>query len=293
MPSSSFVVRGLRATFELAGSGQVFPGTNNNILRVADLRISAIVKSTARLAAQMSLRVEGMKKSDMDAITVAWANPPIVLNHYVTLEANNGDGWAKVFSGTIIEALPDFAGAPSTALQLQASVGYFQRIDGTEPAAYTETVDIDLVVSDIVTKLGPDWKFVNGGAHAVLAGPIYLHGTLIDQLDDACQQANCDYYLANNTVTITPRGRPIEGAPVAVLLNKNTGLIGYPAYERSGLQVAALYQPVFDTGVPIQIESSVFGASGLWYPYTMVHTLDGNTPQGKWHTKMQCLKVFV
>lgn len=241
----------------------------------------------------MSLRVEGMKKIDMDAITVAWANPPVVLNHYVTLEANNGDGWAKVFSGTIIEAQPDYSGAPSTALQLQASVGYFQRIDGTEPASYTETVDIGLVVGDIVAKMGPQWKFVNGGANAVLAGPIYLHGTLIDQLDDACQMANCDYYLANDTVTITPRGREIEGTPVAVLLNKDTGMIGYPSYDRAGLQVTALYQPVFDTGVPIQVESNVFGASGRWFPYSMVHALDGNTPQGKWETKMQCLKVFV
>lgn len=293
MPASSFVARGLRATFVLAGSGQIFPGTNNNTLRVSTLRMSAQVRATARLASQMSLRVQGMKKSDMDAITVTWANPPVVLDHYVTLEANNGDGWAKVFSGTIIEAQPDYSGAPDTALQIQASVGYFQKINGTDATSYTETVDIDLIVSDIVSKLGPQWKFVNGGVTAILAGPVYLHGTLVDQLDDACQQANCDYYLQNDTVTITPRGKPIAGAAVAVLLNKNTGMIGYPSYERSGLQVRALYQPVFDTGVPIQVESSVFNASGRWYPYTMVHALDGNTPQGKWETNMQCLRVIV
>ncbi len=134
---------------------------------------------------------------------------------------------------------------------------------------------------------------MNGGANAILAGPLYLHGTLLDQLDDACQQANCDYYLANDTVTITPRGREIEGARVAVLLNKNTGMIGYPSYDRAGLQVTAFYQPVFDTGVPIEVESLVFGASGRWFPYSMTHVLDGNTPQGKWESRLLCLKAFV
>lgn len=294
MSASSFVQRGLRATFILSGTGQVFPGTNSNTLTVSGLRMSAQVQGTARLAAQMSLKVQGMKRVDMDAITVAWANPPVVLDHYVILEANNGQGWNKVFSGTIIEAQPEYRGQPDTYLQLLASVGYFQKIKPAESASYTEAVDIDLVCTDIAALMGANWKFVNGGVTGILNGPLYLNGTLLDQLDTACQAAGCDYYLANDTITVTPRGQPIEGVPPAVLLSPTSGLIGYPVYERAGLNVQALYQPGFDNGVPLEIKGSVVpAANGRWYPYNVVHELDGNTPQGKWITSMKCLRVGI
>lgn len=308
--ANSYTRKRLRARFVLDAPGAVFPGTNSNTLIVTDLRMSAQVQASAMQQSQMSLRVWGMKRQDMDAITVAWANPPVVLNHRVILEANNGDGWSKVFGGTIIEAQPEYRAQPDVYLSVLASVGYFQKINAAAPAPYTETVDIGFVAGDIADKMG--FTFVNGGADAVLAGPVYLYGTLLDQLDQACRMAGCDYYLTGSdsaptgearpngpgsdpqgTVTITPRGRPIEGAQVAALLSPATGLIGYPVYDRAGLNVQALWQPAFGCGVPIQIESIVPSASGLWYPYVMTHQLDANLPNGKWQTNMTCNRRFV
>jgi hypothetical protein len=308
---NSFGVKGLRARFILDDAGVVFPGTNSNTLIVTGLRMSAQIQASALQQSQMALKVWGMKREDMDAITVAWANPPVVLNHRVILEANNGDGWSKVFGGTIIEAQPDYRSAPDTAFSSLASVGYFQKIEPVASTPYTETTDISAVAGDLADKMG--FTFVDGGAQAVLQGPVYLFGTLLDQLDQACRMAGCDYYLtgsdseptgapragavnpqdAQGTLTITPRGQPIEGAQVAALLRDSTGLIGYPVYERSGLSVQALWQPAFGCGVPIQIESIVPSATGLWYPYSMVHQLDSNLPNGKWFTDMKCNRRLV
>lgn len=307
--ANSFTQKQLRARFILDSPGTVFPGTKSNTLIVTGLRMSAQVQANAMQASQLSLRVWGMKREDMDAITVAWANPPVVLNHRVILEANNGDGWSKVFGGTIIEAQPDYTSAPETNLTLLASVGYFQKIEAAESAAYTESVDIGFVAGSIADKMG--FTFVNGGANAVLQGPVYLWGTLLDQLDQACRMAGCDYYLTGSesaptgaaqsgagsdpqgTLTITPRGREIAGAQVAALLRDNTGMVGYPSYERAGLKVQALFQPAFGCGIPIQIESIVPSASGLWYPYSLTHQLDSNLPNGKWFTNMMCNRRFV
>lgn len=313
MPANSFTVKQLRARFVLDDAGLVFPGTNSNTLIVSGLRMSAQVQASALQQSQMSLRVWGMKRSDMDAITVAWANPPVILNHRVILEANGGDGWSKVFGGTIIEAQPEYRGAPDTFMSLLASVGYFQKIQPVAPAAYTETTDIGLVAGELADKMG--FTFVNGGANAVLQGPIYLYGTLLDQLDQACRMASCDYYLtgsastptggarpvgivapddAQGTLTITPRGRPIEGAQVAALLSESTGLVGYPVYSRKGLEVEAFWQPAFGCGVPVEIRSIVPAASGMWYPYSMTHLLDANMlTGGKWFTQMSCNRRFV
>lgn len=289
MPANSFTSKRLRVTFTLLGSGAVFAGTNSNVLTITGLRMQAVVQATARLAAQLQLRVFGMKREDMEAITVAWANPPVVLDHTVLLEADSGDGFSKVFSGTIIEAQPEYRAQPDTHLTVLASCGYFQKIQAVAPTSYTETVDIGFVAGELADRMG--FQFVNGGANAVLAGPIYLHGTLVDQLDTACQMAGCDYYLSNDTLTITPRGEPIEGVPPAVKLTRDTGLIQSPVYERAGLNVQAIYQPAFDNGVPIDIESIVPNATGRWYPFSMVHSLDQLVPNGKWNTSMQCLRV--
>jgi hypothetical protein len=187
MPANSFTSKRLRATLTLLGEGAVFAGTNSNALKVTGLRMQATVQATARLAAQMSLRIYGMKREDMEAITVAWANPPVVLDHTVLLEADSGDGFSKVFSGTIIEAQPEYRGQPDTYMTILASCGYFQKIQAVAPTSYTETVDIGFVAGELADRMG--FQFVNGGADAVLAGPIYLHGTLVDQLDTACQMA--------------------------------------------------------------------------------------------------------
>ncbi len=307
--ANSFAFKRLRARFILIGEGAAFNGTNSNTLIVSDLRMSAQVQASSMVASQMALKVWGMKRADMDAITIAWAIPGIIRDHLVVLEAWTGDGWSLVFSGTIIEAQPEYRGQPDTYLSVLATVGYLQRIEGADAKSYEESVDIGLIAGDIADKMG--FTFVNGGADAVLSGGVALWGTLIDQLDQACRMAGCDYYLtgtpsaptgaprpgavtpenSRGTLTITPRGRPIEGATSSVLLSPATGLVGYPVYGREGLNVQALWQPAFQCAVPITIRGSVVpSADGDWYPYSMVHLLDANLPGGMWQTNMACVK---
>jgi hypothetical protein len=289
MQANSFSVKRLRVTFILAASGQVFPGTNSNTLILTGNRIQAQVQGVARQTTQAALRVYGMKKSDMEALTVVWANPPVVLDHVMIVEADNGNGFSQVFKGTIIEAQPEYRAQPDTYFSVLASTGYFQKVEPAEPTAYTETTDIGLVAGDLAQKMG--FTFRNGGIDTVLNGPLYLHGTLYDQLATACEMANADFYLLGDTILITPAGRPDSEQP-AVILNESTGLIGYPVYERSGLQVQALFNPAFLNGTPVEITSETPNATGRWYPYSMTHVLEANTPKGRWQTNMQCLRVF-
>lgn len=290
MPASSYTAKRLRVTLILAGTNQVFPGTNSNVLILTDLRVSAQVQAVARLATQAAIRIYGMTQADMNALTVAWANPPVVLDHIVILEADDGNGWVQVFSGTITEAQPDYRGAPDVFFSLLASVGYFQRIQAAPPTSYQETVDIGLVAGDLADKMG--FAFENGGADAVLSGPLYLCGTYYDQLATACRAANADFYFQSGKLLITKAGQPRDQQP-AVVLNKESGLIGYPVYERAGLNVEALFNPAFLCGVPIDLESIVPNATGRWYPFGLTHFLESRMPNGQWTSQLQCLRVLV
>lgn len=291
---TSFTAKRLRVTMILAGANAVFPGTNSNTLTLENMRIRAKVQAVARLSTQAEVAIFGMKQADMNALTVAWANPPVVLDHIVIIEANNtglNDGWVQIFKGTIIEAQPDYRAAPDVSFSLLAVTGYFQKINPAAPTSYPETVDIGVAASDIIDRMGAPWTYVDGGATGVLSNP-YFWGTLWDQLAQACAAANADFYVQGDEILIVPGGQPRQSAP-SVILTPESGLIGYPMFERSGLNVTALFDPAFLCGTPLDIQSAVPNASGRWYPYSIYHVLEARTPRGQWVSQLQCLRVLV
>lgn len=292
----SFTAKQLRVTLILAGANSVFPGTNSNTLIIERLRVSAKVQAVARLATQCELRVYGMRQQDMNALTVCWANPPVILDHIVILEANNtgkSDGWVQVFKGTIVEAQPLYNAQPDVPFSITAVTGYWVKINPVAPSSYPGQTDIGGVAGDIVERMGAPWTLaVADGANDVILSSPYLCGTLWDQLAQACQAANCDYYIQGDEVLITPNGLPRSDVP-AVVLSPVSGLIGYPQFERSGLNVSAYYDPAFQCGTALDINSAVPNASGRWFPYAMAHDLEANMPGGRWFTNLQCLRVLV
>lgn len=292
---NSFTVKQLRVTFVLTGTNQVFPGTNSNTLKLAGLRTRAKVQAVARLATNADISVYGMQEKDMTALTVVFANPPVVLDHVVILEAkDNGDpdperGWTKVFSGTIKEAQPNFASAPDVSFDVIAMTGYFKKIQPVAPTSYPFEVDIGVAAADIIDRMG--FTYVDGGATGVLTNP-YFDGTLYDQLAQACAAANADFYFLNDNVLVTPNNKPRKAQP-AVVLNAGSGLVGYPSYSGAGLDVRAVFNPAFACGTPIELTSRVPAATGRWYPFGMTHLLEANVPKGQWLTSMKCNRVLV
>jgi hypothetical protein len=286
---NSFTQKKLRVTLIMAGANSIFPGTNSNTLVLEGMRVAARVQSVARLATQADIRIFGMKAADMDALTVAWANPPVVLDHLVILEADNGAGYVQVFKGTITEAQPDYPGMPNVSFNLLAVTGYFRKINPAEPTSYPASADIDTIAAGFAGQM--DLSFVNGGAFGTLSEGAYFWGTLWDQLAQACDATNTDFYVFGDTLLITAAGAPATQEP-SVILTPQSGLIGYPSYERSGLIVTAIFDPAFTCGTPLEIRSAVPSATGRWYPYSLTHFLEAKMPRGQWLSQMQCLRVL-
>lgn len=291
---NSFTAKRLRVTMILAGSNAVFPGTNSNTLTLENMQISASVQATARLSTQADIRIYGMKQEDMNAMSVMWAIAPVVLNHLVILEANStgrSDGWVQVFKGTVIEAQPDYRSAPNVSFNLLARTGYDIQITAVPPTSYPFQVDIGVAAGDIIERMGAPWTYVDGGADGVLSNP-YFCGTLWDQLAQACAAANADFYAQGDEILVVKAGRPRSSEP-SVILSPASGLIGYPMFERSGLSVTALFDPVFLCGTALEVQSVVPNATGRWYPYALYHSLESRTPHGSWMTQLQCVRVLV
>lgn len=286
----SYTQKRLRITFILAGADSVFPGTNSNTLVLADnFRASVRAQAVARLSTKAELRVYGMLPADMDALTITWSQAPVVLDNIVIVEADNGDGYVKVFEGTMIEAQPNYQSLPDVSFDVLAMTGYYQKINPVPPTSYQAATDIDTVASYLAEQMG--FSYTNGGATGVFAEGSYFWGTYWDQLAQACQATSNDFYVFGDRLFLTAAGRPLNDQP-AVVLTPDTGLIGYPMFERSGLRVNAIFDPALSCGVPIDISGSVPAATGRWYPYQLHYALDARMPRGQWAASMMCNKVF-
>lgn len=283
---SSFTDKQLRVTLILAGN---FPGTDSNTLVLTGLRTIAVIQEVAGLATNADVRIFGMLPDDMNALTIAFFNPGGgVLNQVLIVEANDGDGWVQVFSGTMLEAQPDYRAAPYAFFRMQAAVGYFAQISPVPPLSYPAAVSVAAVVEKLAGQMG--FAFENNGVTTQLAAGAYFPGTAFDQLRSVCQAANVDFYFVGKVLAICPASIARKNVPT-VILNPGSGLIGYPVIERNGITVECVYNPGIVGGGQVQVEGSdIPAANGTWMPYALTHTLESMSPGGAWLSSLQCIK---
>ena len=285
---SSFTEKQLRATLILADPNTKFPGTNSNTLILTGLQMIAVIEGITRRATQLDLQIHGMTQGDMEALTVVWFQPPAIKDNAIVLEANDGTGWTQVFSGTITEAQPEFRSAPAVFFRIQAVVGYLAKITPVPVTSYSQDVPVSTVVAAIAKQMG--FAFEDNGVTAILHKP-YFPGTLYDQLQSACAAGNVDYYIEGGKVSIMPANKPRLNTPV-IVLNKDSGLVGYPVLERFGISVQCLFNPAIIGGGKIKVQSSFKPANGLWTPYYVTHTLESVRPGGNWFSLLLCNPAF-
>lgn len=286
----SFIEKKLQIKIVLAdNSTTVFTSTGDNTLVIDQLRMSVNVTAAARQASQAAVTIWGMLQTDMEALTVAFQTFGALRQNYIEIRADNGDGYKLVFTGTIIEAQPDFRSVPDVSFQILAMFGYFKKIELSSAISFPGAVDIDVFGRYFADQLGMSYQ--NRGAKAVLTNQ-YCASTLFDQLREIADAAQIDYYFQGNVLVFAPgnNSTPLELIPAAVL-SPTTGLIGYPMYSRQGLIVTAIYDPAFQCAVAIEIvESQVKGANGRWFAFAMQLDLSANMPGGPWTATLQCNK---
>lgn len=285
---SNFTEKKLQVKIVLADdTTTVFTATGDNTLIVDRLRMSVNVTASANQASQAVVNIWGMLESDMNALTVAFQTFGALRQNYIEIRADNGNGYRLVFTGTIIEAQPDFRRAPDVSFQILAMFGYFKQIELAQAISFPNATDIDVFGRYFADQLG--MSYVNQGAKATLTNQ-YCPGTVFDQLRQVAQAARINFYFQGSVLVFAPLGLPNEQVP-AVVLSPTTGLIGYPMYSRQGLVVTAIYDPAFQCASFIEIQDSkVKNANGRWYPFSMEFNLQSNLPNGQWIATLQCNK---
>lgn len=278
----TFAQRHISLTFQI-GEG-AFGASGANTVKVQGLRASAkIAKAGGTSNPTLNLRVWGLSLSLMNQLSTLGKPLPDVRKNVVTVEAGSDDtGMAVVFVGIIQQAWASMQGMPDAVFTVQAAVGLFDQMRPLAPTSINGAADVAMLISGLATQMG--YAFENSGVSVQLSHP-YFSGTGMEQVQRCAEHAGINLLVDNNTIAIWPKDGARGGT--AVLVSKDTGMIGYPDWTAQGVAVTTLFNPNITYGGTILVQSDITPAVGKWSPFKIEHDLDSEVFGGHWFTRAE------
>lgn len=279
----AFTQKLLSASFDLAQG--VFSGGGNSA-KVDGLRMA--------LEAQFP-----SGESQGSANAVIWGMPLSLMNQLSTMgtqinqaaknsasifAGETGGQMSLVYQGTIFAAFVDGAGMPDVPFHFSMNQGNFQAVQPAKPISIKGSADVAGLMSNLAKQMG--MTFENAGVVAKLANP-YFPGTAWQQALAIARHANIDVTFDRGTMAIAAPAQARAGGPV--LISKETGMIGYPAFVQNTVIVRCLFNPNIGPLKEVQIQSDLTPANGMWKVINMTLDLQSNVLHGKWEMILTCV----
>lgn len=303
MTDSSFLKRELRVTFGM-------PATSSSISLTGHRVSCQIVAAGLETGVMCALRIEGMKLSDMNALSTLQATIIAQSMNSVLVESRSGGAgaWQGVFSGAVVEAFTDYNGAPNIAFQVAAQSMAIPNAMPISPTAFKDAVSVGTIMEAIAKKMG--LSFRNNGVVGTLSGGVYYEGPGAQQIQAVANATRSEYCIAMDTLTIWPETIGPDGSG-AVEVSADTGMMGYPAYSQYGVQIRTLFTSAIGFRTTIQLDSEYSPASwvnaygqmnrlsgqniympsnGQWIVQRVQHDLQSETPGGQWTTYFEAAR---
>lgn len=284
--TAPYAQRAITVTFNL-GQGS-FGGGGFDTVTLAGLRVYAEV-SWANLDQQPRaiVRIYGMTLSQINELSVAGLNYAVRQNNKIAIQAGDvGQSLTTVFQGTILEAYPDFSEMPNTAFMVNAVGGADIQLKPVTPTTFQGSASVGTALDQICQKCGLTLE--NNGVNAVLANP-YFPGTGMTQISRAIRAANCfgTLDISAGKLAIWPKLGSRSGD--SAVISPNTGMIGYPSFERNFLRVRSIFDPsVYQgPGKKIKVDSQLTAAKGDWTLIQVDLALASETPGGPWEMSIK------
>jgi len=219
-------------------------------------------------------RVFGVEQKDMNSITTLQWKPGWKIPNTVEVYAMTDK---LVFAGNIVNAWGDYQGMPQVFLHIQAQSAFYNQLIAVPPRSFSGGVKAADVIRQLCDEMG--YKFENNGVDVILTD-MYLPNTAMEQVKDIAKAADCDVYLDDNVLAITPSNAPrVVDTPV---ISKDTGLVGYPTFDSVGVNFSTLFNPAIVFGGTVKIETDNIHAAGEWVVTSINHRLESERPGGAW-----------
>lgn len=230
-----------------------------------------------------SVTIWGLKYENMAQLTMLSFKPLESHNNIISIMAGEKGGFLPVvFLGEITSAYADFNQAPDPCMRFEASTGSYPTQIPASPATTSGEVSADLLFARFAAEAG--YAYHNEGVTASVRNA-WFPGSPIEKMTKLARDIGCELIIDDGMVIVLPAGQARQGKPV--LLNKETGLIGYPTFNQDGISCRCLFRPELLYGGLINVESIVPRATGIWRITKLTHSLAAYSPNGAWESQIE------
>jgi hypothetical protein len=272
-------IRKLEAAVML--SKQTFRGENTKIIK--DLAMEATVEKLGFPDSnKLALTVYGMAQEDIEPLTMlAFDTTDAALNKIVLTAGDEEEGKRIVFVGDIIPggAIADYSGSPEIKMIFNAMTGYQKAVTPTSPTSVKGLISFTELITMVFGK-----KPILAGKDKQIENP-YLSGSVLKQVKDLCASAGYELIIDDDEIYINTKDEYIK-APVP-LINKESGLIGYPKFSQAGVDFKCVYNPALRFAGVVKLESVIPRASGEWQIIGLTHHITAMIPGGAWESDVK------
>ena len=201
----------------------------------------------------------------------------------ITVNAGEvGSQLQTVFIGDFENAFGDFQNAPTVDLVVKAISAQHGALIASPATSVDGTERVEHLMEQWAKEA--DCTLENHGVNASVKNSVYT-GSPIDKAKALAREVNIDLVIDDKKFVIAPMGEPMDGN--AILIDKNHGLLGYPAFNNDGISFKAIFNPNFKIGGLVSIESVVPRASGVWKITKINTTLEAYIPSGgEWSSEI-------
>lgn len=277
---ASFVQHRLTLIFKLAAG--TFNGQgDSDTVRVEGMRVICDIDAPGGMELSTArIQVFGLSKAITDRLTVlAWQSMSgALMRNEVTVEADD----VVIFTGDVVNAMSDYQTAPEVPFNIFVQAGHIGQLQPGQAESYPGPVKASVIFNSIAQQLGVSLE--NNGVDSVVTD-MYLPGTPMQKLRQLAKTAGVSFYYLPPVLAICPEGKARTGFD-SVLINTESGMVGWPTIDRWGVTVTTLYNPAIQHGGRIKIESQFPQANGEWFVQVMSHRLESEIPGGVWFTRI-------
>ena len=289
-PSSFQNTKNLRFIITLANQGASFSSDSQvNTITLEGLRASVYIDNAGgAMMGTLRAQVFGVTANDMNTLTsTLWDNLVVSASgssftfNQIQVIAIDGTQETLVYNGDILNCWGVYSSMPEVYLYIEAQIGYAALVQPAPPLSIAADTDVATVMQQIVSAMG--YQFENNGVDSTVTKGSYWGNTLMEQARSLMQAYKFWMYLDStnpNTIAIAPYG--VARNTAAPLISAQTGLIGYPVFNSTGVNFETLFNPALTFGGPLQMVSSIPKANGTWIAVSLSHHLSSQTPNGPW-----------
>lgn len=233
-----------------------------------------------------SVKIWGLNYDAMRELTVLSYKPLESLYNTITVKAGErGKPLALVFSGEIVNSFADFNQSPDPCMQFEADSGSYPQQIAEAPTTVKGEARADHLFAQFAGSAGYSYK--NEGVTASVMNA-WFSGSPIDKMSKLARDIGCELLIDDGVVVTMPAGQARAG--VATLLNKDTGLIGYPTFTQDGISCRCIFNHNLVQNGLIKVESMVPRAPGVWRIINLSHQLSAYMPGGgNWESQIEAV----